>query len=30
LCSESWRLEDAAEAYQQFDRQVSGKGVFVV
>lgn len=30
LFTESWRLEDAAEAYQQFDRQVSGKGVFVI
>jgi threonine dehydrogenase-like Zn-dependent dehydrogenase len=30
LFTESWRLEDAAEAYQRFDRQVSGKGVFVL
>jgi D-arabinose 1-dehydrogenase-like Zn-dependent alcohol dehydrogenase len=30
LFTESWRLEDAAEAYRQFDRQVSGKGVFVM
>ena len=29
LFTESWRLEDAAEAYRQFDKQISGKGVFV-
>lgn len=30
LFTESWNLDDAAEAYHQFDRQVSGKGVFIV
>lgn len=30
LFTERWRLEDAGEAYLQFDRQVSGKGVFDV
>lgn len=30
LFSDEWRLEDAARAYQQFDLQNSGKGVFVI
>jgi threonine dehydrogenase-like Zn-dependent dehydrogenase len=30
LFTESWKLDDAAEAYKQFDLQASGKGVFVV
>jgi len=29
LITERWRLEQAAEAYRLFDRQSSGKGVFV-
>jgi D-arabinose 1-dehydrogenase-like Zn-dependent alcohol dehydrogenase len=30
LFTESWELKDAAEAYCQFDRQDSGKGVFIL
>jgi len=29
LITERWKLEQAAEAYRAFDRQASGKGVFV-
>ena len=30
LITERWRLEQAAEAYALFDRQSTGKGVFVM
>ncbi len=30
LFTDSWQLEDAAEAYRQFDQQTSGKGVLVM
>ena len=29
LITERWKLEQACEAYRGFDRQASGKGVFV-
>ena len=30
LITERWKLEQAAEAYTLFDRQSTGKGVFVM
>jgi threonine dehydrogenase-like Zn-dependent dehydrogenase len=30
LITERWQLDQAAEAYRQFDRQASGKGVFTL
>ena len=30
LFTHTWRLEQAQEAYQLFDRQNSGKGVFLM
>ena len=30
LFTEQWRLDQAAEAYRLFDRQSSGKGVFLL